>query len=129
MIYLKTYLAMLAAFILLDGLWLGVVAKNVYKHYLGHLMTDAVVWGAAAAFYAMYLAGLLYFAVMPSVSVKGALLAGALLGGLCYATYDFTNWATLKAWPWQIVAIDVLWGMVLTGSVAAVGYAVYATLS
>ncbi len=128
MIYLKTYLAMLVAFLLIDSIWLGFIAKNMYQKYIGHLMTDQVVWGAAALFYALYLAGTLYFAVLPAGSLQHALVRGALLGGLCYATYDLTNWATLREWPAALVGIDIIWGMALTGAVAAVGWWAYSSL-
>ena len=46
---------------------------------------------------------------------------GGLFGFFCYATYDLTNLATLKGWPVKMVAIDIVWGTVLTGSCAAIG--------
>ena len=39
-----------------------------------------------------------------------------------YATYDLTNLATLKDWPLIVAIVDMLWGAVLTGSVATVSY-------
>ena len=53
---------------------------------------------------------------------------GAVLGLLCYATYDLTNLATLAKWPVSIVFIDIAWGIVLTGGVAALSYLVIAKL-
>lgn len=122
---LQTYFGMMAAFVVIDALWLGVIAKDLYKKNIGHLMTENIIWGSAAAFYLLYLAGIIYFAVLPSGSLGKAMLSGALLGGLCYATYDLTNWATLKNWPWNIVVIDIVWGMLITGICAGVGYWIY----
>lgn len=122
---IQTYFGMMAAFVLIDALWLGVIAKDLYKKNIGHLMTENIVWGAAAVFYLLYLAGIIYFAVFPSHSLQKALISGALLGGLCYATYDLTNWATLKDWPWKVVAIDIVWGMAITALCAGVGYWIY----
>ena len=45
---------------------------------------------------------------------RGGMLNGALLGALCYATYDLTNQATMKVWPASITAIDIAWGAAAT---------------
>jgi uncharacterized membrane protein len=125
MTYVKTYAVMLLAFLLVDGAWLGLIAKNMYQRQIGHLMTENVVWGAAFLFYALYIAGIFYFAVLPSGSLRESIIKGALLGGLCYATYDLTNWATLRGWPVSVVVVDILWGMVLTGVIVGIGWWAY----
>ncbi len=99
--------------------------KEFYRTHLGHLMGDGVVWGAAAVFYALFAAGLLYFAVMPAAeanSLLRAFLLGAAVGILAYGTYDLTNHATLRNWPFVVTVIDIAWGAVLSGIVASVGY-------
>ena len=53
--------------------------------------------------------------------VEAAAISGALFGFFCYATYDMTNYATLKGWPLQMVLVDIAWGTVLTALVAGVG--------
>lgn len=123
--YLFAYPAILLTIIILDLLWLGVVMKEFYRTYLGHLMGDGVVWGAAAVFYALFAAGLLYFAVMPAAeanSLLRAFLLGAAVGILAYGTYDLTNHATLRNWPFVVTVIDIAWGAVLSGIAASVGY-------
>ena len=81
---------------------------------------------AAAAFYLFYVGVLLWLVTIPALatgpSAKVALNA-ALLGAAAYGTYEFTNYATLKAWSWQMVAVDLTWGTVLSMSVSAIGYA------
>jgi uncharacterized membrane protein len=120
-----TYLAMLAVFLALDLTWLGLVAKDLYRSSIGHLMADNFNVPAAVIFYLMYLAGVMIFAVNPAVEAgewtKAALL-GAGFGFFCYATYDLTNLATLKDWPVTISLIDMAWGTFLTGAVATAGY-------
>ena len=120
-----TYLICTAAFFTLDMLWLGLVAKSFYRKHLGFILSDEVNWAAALVFYLLYIAGILYFAVNPALkqaSWQTALLQGALLGGLCYATYDLTNMATIKNWPLSIVVVDIIWGVVLTGSCSLLTY-------
>ena len=78
-------------------------------------------WAAAVVFYLIYIGGILFFAINPALQTQNwqtALLNGVVLGMLCYATYDLTNMATIANWPLSIVVIDIVWGMVLTGSVS-----------
>ena len=79
----------------------------------------------ALGFYVFYVAGVLYFAVLPGLaeqSLGKAAFNGALLGFLAYGTYEATNMATLRGWSWQMVAADVAWGAVLTATVAGIGW-------
>jgi uncharacterized membrane protein len=123
--YLKLYGFTLAAFFLIDMVWLGLVAKSFYRKHLGFLMRPTVNWIAALLFYCAFIVGILIFAVIPARqagSIMKAVLLGALFGFFTYATYDMTNLATLKDWPMVVVVVDILWGMVLSGSVATLGY-------
>lgn len=106
-------------FIIIDIIWLGLVAKKLYAKHLGYIMAEKVNFLAAIIFYVVFIIGLVYFAVM-SVSVWWmTLLNGALLGFIAYATYDLTNLATLKGWPLKITIIDLVWGTSL-GAVVSV---------
>lgn len=105
-------------FLAMDAVWLSSTAAPLYRPALGHLMAPDVDWTAAAIFYAFYFGGLVYFAVHPALVWRHATTAlgrGALLGLLCYATYDFTNQATLRDWPWHITLIDLVWGATISG--------------
>ena len=127
MIYIKAYTGALLAFLALDALWLGLVAKSFYASQLGDLMRDKPQFVAAGVFYLAYVAGVVYFAVAPALNaanpLRTAVISGALLGLLAYGTYDMTNYATLKGWPPLLVAVDLAWGTVLTAAAAACGYA------
>ena len=48
---LLSYLLTTLVFFAIDLVWLGLIAKNIYKKYLGSLMSDTVNWGAALIFY------------------------------------------------------------------------------
>ncbi len=122
---LLSYLLTFVVFLLIDMLWLGIIAKNIYQKYLGDFLSDKVNWTAAFVFYFIYVAGISFFAIYPAVqksSVCNAILMGALFGFFTYATYDLTNLATLKNWPLPIVFIDILWGIILSASVSLSGY-------
>ncbi len=122
---LAAYAGAAVAFIVLDAIWLGAVAKKFYFTQLAGLLRDKPDLGVAAVFYVIYLAGIVYFAVMPALASGGmatALLNGAMLGFLAYATYDATNLATLKGYPAIVAVVDVVWGTFLTATAAAFGY-------
>ena len=118
------YLVTLAVFFVIDMIWLGVVAKNFYRKHLGYLMGPKVVWPAAILFYLLFIAGLVVFAIRPGLAAGApvkALLLGAFLGLVSYATYDLTNHATIKDWPLVVTVIDLVWGTTLGGLVSLAG--------
>ncbi len=120
-----SYLLTFIVFLMIDMLWLGVVAKNVYQKYLGGFLTDNVNWTAAFIFYFLFVIGISIFVIYPSVnkgSVYHAIFMGVLFGFFTYATYDLTNLATLKDWPIPIVFIDIIWGSVLSAIVSLSGF-------
>lgn len=122
--YIYLYLVTVPVFFLIDMLWLGIVARGFYQTHLATFL-GPVNWPAAVGFYLIYIIGILFFAVVPALeanSLMKAVLLGALFGFFTYATYDMTNLATLKDWPIIVVVVDIIWGAVLSGSVAAVSY-------
>jgi uncharacterized membrane protein len=122
---LLSYLLTTLVFFAIDMLWLGLLAKNIYQKYLGSFLSDKVNWPAAIIFYLIFIAGIFIFVINPSVekqSVTRAIALGAVFGLICYATYNLTNYATMKGFPLNIVFIDLAWGAVLTAVVSLAGY-------
>jgi uncharacterized membrane protein len=112
-------------FFALDFTWLSIATGRIYKPYLGDLLAEQPKLGVAAVFYLAYVVGIVALAVVPGLregSVVGALWRGALFGLLAYATYDLTNLSTIRAWPWQVSAIDMVWGTTLNSVVAVAGF-------
>ncbi|MFZ5831038.1 MAG: DUF2177 family protein [Planctomycetota bacterium] len=125
LLHLKLYGAMLAGFLAIDFVWLAFVARTFYRKHLGFLLADQVQWPAAIVFYLLFVAGLLVFAVMPALregSFQRAVLLGAFFGLVTYATYDLTNQATVKNWPWIVTVVDLAWGTLLAATVSGIGY-------
>lgn len=121
----KLYLLTIPVFFLIDMLWLGVIAKNLYRPRIGHLMSDDVNWTAAICFYLLYIVGILFFGVLPALKDENwqtALFFGAAYGFFTYMTYDLTNLATLRDWSVTVVIADVVWGTVLGGTVASLSF-------
>jgi len=119
------YLTALAAFLVIDAIALKLFMFPLFSRHVGELFRDNMQMGVALGFYAFYVAGILYFAVLPGLaeqSLGQAVFKGALLGFMAYGTYEATNMATLRGWSWQMVLADVTWGAVLTGTVAAIGW-------
>ncbi len=123
--YVWAYLGAGAAFLALDLLWLGGVAKGFYSRQMGDLMAPSVNVPAAFVFYAMYLAGILLFAIAPALNAGNfteALGRGALFGLFCYGTYDLTNLAVVRGYPARLAIVDMAWGVFLTAMASLAGY-------
>lgn len=126
--YPALYAIAVGLFLALDGVWLGLIAKKLYATELKGLMTNNVKWGAALLFYALFVGLLIYFAISPALQAQSlgmAIQKGALFGLATYATYDLTNYATLKGFPLKIVVLDMIWGTLLSGMVATFAYILY----
>ena len=111
--YLILYLATTVVLVLIDGVWLGFLAKDFYRSRVAHLMAPEVNWWAAAAFYLTYPVGVVIFANNPALaggSWSTALLYGAMFGFFADATYDLTNLATLRNWSVSLTALDMALG-------------------
>ncbi len=120
--WIIAYVSAAVSFGVLDFLWLGWAGKNFYRPAIGELLAPAFRGAPALVFYAIYIAGIIWFAVRPGLSggTSAALLNGALLGGLAYATYDLTNQATMKVWPVHVTLVDIVWGAFATAIAAMV---------
>ena len=123
--FFTTYIAGLIAFLVIDFIWLKYIALSFYREQIGHLMLDKPNLAIAGLFYLFYVVGVVVLAVNPALE-KGqwmtAALYGGLLGFVAYGTYDITNLATLKTWPPIVAVVDMIWGTVLTASVATIAY-------
>jgi uncharacterized membrane protein len=119
------YAAAGVVFLVLDLIWLSTVGRALYWPTLGAVLAERVNVPAAVAFYLIYVAGILVFAVQPGLKAHSLLVAcgmGATFGFVAYATYDLTNLATLKTWSIRVALVDMAWGAVLTGIAAGAGY-------
>ncbi|MFF1383160.1 DUF2177 family protein [Arthrobacter sp. NPDC058288] len=121
------FLVVAAAFAVIDAIWLKTM-NPFYRRQIGELLADKPNLGYAVAFYVIYIAGIVFFALQPALEGGSWLSAvgyGAALGAFAYATYDLTNAATLKTWPLQLIVVDILWGAALTGLATLAGWLVF----
>lgn len=125
------FLVSFGVFLVIDLIWLGLIAKKLYSKYLGYLMAANVNWAAAIIFYVIFIIGVMYFVVLPALDAQSwtmALMRGAIFGFITYATYDLTNLATIRDWPLNITIIDLLWGTTLSASVSTISYFIISKL-
>jgi uncharacterized membrane protein len=122
---LAAYAGSFVTLLLLDAIWLGLVARTFYRDQLGDLMLPQPNLAIAAGFYIFFTMAVVVLAVMPALSTESigrALFYGAVLGLAAYGTYDITNLSTLKGWPGVLSAVDMAWGTVITAASAGSGY-------
>lgn len=118
---LATLLAAMISVFILDMIWLGFLAKQLYEENIGLLLRKSngvmtPIWSAAAFVYFFIAIGIVYF-VLPKAqgSYQQACISGMLLGAVTYGIYDFTNYSILANWTFKITIIDFIWGMILCG--------------
>lgn len=118
--YLVAYVAAALVFGALDAAWLGWAGPKLYRPALGDLLAAQFRPGPALVFYALYLAGMMWFAVRPGLAngLGAAALNGAILGAMCYMTYDLTSQSVLARWPIHVTLIDIAWGTFATALAA-----------
>ena len=108
----------------MDLVWLGIIARGFYRAQLAGFL-GPVKWSIAVLFYSLYVAGIVFFAVLPALEAESfarAAVLGALLGFFGYMTYDLTNYSTLRNWPPALTVVDIIWGTALTTIVASASY-------
>ncbi len=122
--FFVAYVASLITFLVIDAIWLGVVAKKFYAEQLGDLMRPDILFVPAGIFYLLYSAGIVLLAVrpeQPGLSLWNVAAYGAVVGFIAYGTYDVTNIATLKDWPVPMSVVDLIWGTTISAIVAIAG--------
>lgn len=127
MAILILYASTLIIFLALDVVGITQIIRPVFERHVGDLLADPFRVGPAAAFYLAYIGGVLYFVSVPALAAGRplqGLIGGAIIGLMCYGTYEFTNYATLRDWSIQQVMIDTVWGGFLTGVSAWAGIAI-----
>jgi len=112
------------AFMVLDGIWLGLLMKNFYRAQLAPIvrLADggmAPNWPAAFVVYVLLGTGISVFVVPRAATALMAAVYGAIFGLVVYGVYDFTNYSTLRQWPFGLALADVAWGAVASAAAAA----------
>ena len=94
------YVAALIVFILVDGIWLSVMGKLLYRPILGDILLANLRIAPAIVFYAMFPVGIVTFAVVPgplsgrsstAVCGRGGISFATLHSGFCSTSTRSTN--------------------------------------
>lgn len=121
------YTATLLAYLILDGIWLGVIAKDSYVSAMAGLMREEYPIWPWVTFYGMYCYAITHLVIAPnmqSLSWKPVLISGAILGMAAYGAYNLTNIAIIKDWPLSITLKDWAWGVFVTSTSSVCGWVV-----
>jgi len=125
---IKQFFVALGSFLVVDGLWLTLIAKNFYSKHLGYLMAQNPNFLAAGLFYLIYVFTMVILVISPGIekgSFLSTVLSGALFGLCCYATYDLTNLATVQNWPLIVTIVDLIWGTFLSATITAISFLIF----
>ena len=128
-----TYIATLVVFLGIDSIWLSQTAGPLYRATLGDALLDQFRVTPAIIFYLLNTLGIVIFVSTPAIRDGGgwsnALIHGAMFGLFTYATYDLTNYATLRVWSLQLTVADMIWGAAVTGIASALGVLISAPIA
>jgi uncharacterized membrane protein len=126
--FFKHFVTAAAIFVAIDAVWLTAIAGKFYKKELGSLLAPKANLKPAAVFYALYIVGMVVFAINPALrqhSLSYVIKYAALLGLTMYATYDLTNASTLKNWPAKVTYVDMAWGTTITTVVSTLTFLIF----
>jgi uncharacterized membrane protein len=122
--FLISYLSAIVSMLVIDLIWLSIMMKPFYQKHIGHLLSETPNLMPAIIFYLIFIFGLVFLVIMPAISGNFSyvklFIYGAIFGLVAYGTYDLTNHATMKNWPAIVTIVDLIWGTLLTGSVAVI---------
>lgn len=130
--FVKSYLVAFGVFLVVEGIWLMVIAKDFYQKEIGFIMTKSPKIIPVVIFSLVFVFGLVFFVINPALvkdSWKYALIVGLLFGFISYATYDLTNLANLQDWPLKVTIIDLIWGSSMSAIVSTLSFFIVKLLS
>jgi len=118
----KAFLGFIASFLVIDGVWINLVAIPLYQNEISQLLAAQPRMGVAALFYLGYAAAAVHLTVRPATSGMQAAINGIVFGAATYGTYAVTNYAMLTDWTATLSIVDTVWGAILTATCSASAY-------
>ncbi len=126
--YIIATLCALVAYLILDGIWLGLIARDSYQSAMQGMLRTEYPIAPWVIFYVLYAFAIAHLVVVPNLnasSVTAVLFSGFILGLAAYGAYNLTNYAILKGWPLSITLKDLAWGSVAGAAGSTIAW--YAT--
>jgi uncharacterized membrane protein len=118
--WLLAYAVAAVLFAVLDVLWITTVASRQYESQIPGLLADSPNMAGAAAFYLIYVAGMVHYGIRPNqqrATMRQRVAGGALFGFFTYATWALTGLAVLKDFPALVAVTDIAWGVAACSAV------------
>ena len=122
MSFIKAFFGFLITFLIIDAIWIGFFARELYQTEIPHLLAAQPHLSVVVTFYLVYAIASTHLAIMQSTTLKQATLNGASLGLVAYGTYAATNYAMLAGWSAKLLIVDLLWGAFITAICSAAGF-------
>ncbi|MBU2878823.1 DUF2177 family protein [Aliiglaciecola lipolytica] len=122
--FLVAYLGVAVCYLILDGIWLGLIAKNTYLEAMQGMLRESYPLMPWITFYLLYCAAAVYLVVLKNQHAQWwqVFLDGAVLGAAAYGAYNLTNYAILEGWPLGITVKDWAWGTFVTAASCLSGW-------
>lgn len=116
--FLKVAGCSILIFIILDLLWLSLVAKSLYFKHMSYLATvengrivfNLPVGLGVQGIIALGLAVFVSLGLLVENTLPAAVIIGGFSGFVLYCTYDLTNLSFVRGYPVAITVIDIAWG-------------------
>ena len=116
--FFKVAILSIPIFIILDLLWLALIARGIYfkqLSYLAAVENGRIVFNLPVGLLVQVIIalGLVVFVslgILLQNTLGAAAGIGAFAGFVLYCTYDLTNLSFIKDYPVPITVLDIAWG-------------------
>ncbi|MFO7666979.1 MAG: DUF2177 family protein [Desulfobacterales bacterium] len=116
--FLKVAGLSIVIFVILDLIWLSIVARKIYfkqMSYLAAVENNRIVFSlsvglSAQVIIALGLSVFISLGLLVQNILGTAIVVGLFSGFVLYCTYDLTNLSFVKGYPVSITIIDIAWG-------------------
>jgi len=102
--YIKNFIKIFVILILIDIIWIKVVAGKVYKNMIRDIQKEELKVKVVPAVF-VYVVMALLLLLFGSTNIRNF-----LLGFLSYGIYDLTNLALINKFDAKFAILDMIWG-------------------
>jgi len=122
-IFLKKYISFLVIYLLIDFVYIYAF-RNFHAKVVSDVQKSPLIVNpiAGSLFYIVAPFAYLTFVEPESQNINEVIERGAKIGFLMYGTFDLTNKAIFKSYPWSYTALDMLWGTFCFSLTSAIAY-------
>lgn len=106
------YIISLIVYIIIDSIWV-VGGRKIHSNTVELVQKSPLVINPIPAIMYYLIAPLSYVFIVKryAKTTQEALKLSALIGLLMFGTFDFTNKAIFKDYPWSYTIMDIAWGI------------------